>query len=104
MPDGSAHGLLADHRRELVPDELFADLFGSSRGRPRVPADQVATVMVLQVAGDRNPASNVLYTDRQLMEPIGTVRQADPGMSPRLDRRPRYCAGRRCRPPAMIEP
>jgi hypothetical protein len=88
VPDGSVHGLLADHRRELVPDELFADLFGSDRGRPWVPADQVATVMVLQVAGDRNPASNVLYTDRQLMEPIGTVRQADPGMSPRLDRRP----------------
>jgi IS5 family transposase len=48
VPDGSVHGFLADHRRELFPDELFADLFGSGRGRPSVPADQVATVMVLQ--------------------------------------------------------
>ena len=39
---------LADHRRELFPDELFADLFPSGRGRPSVPADVVATVMVLQ--------------------------------------------------------
>ena len=51
VPDGSVHGFLADHRRELFPDELFADLFGSGRGRPWVPADQVATVMVLQAGG-----------------------------------------------------
>jgi IS5 family transposase len=48
VPDGSVHGFLADHRRELFPDELFADLFPSGRGRPSVPADVVATVMVLQ--------------------------------------------------------
>ena len=34
--------------RYLFPDELFADLFPSDRGRPSVPADVVATVMVLQ--------------------------------------------------------
>lgn len=45
---GSVHGFLAEHRRRLFPDELFADLFGSGRGRPSVPADVVATVMVLQ--------------------------------------------------------
>ena len=32
----------------LFPDELFADLFPSGRGRPSVPADVIATVMVLQ--------------------------------------------------------
>jgi IS5 family transposase len=42
------HGFLGEHRGELFPDELFADLFGSGRGRPSVPADVVATVMVLQ--------------------------------------------------------
>ena len=42
------HALLADHRHRLFPDEMFADLFGSGRGRPSVPADVVATVMVLQ--------------------------------------------------------
>jgi hypothetical protein len=42
------YAFLADHRKDLFPDELFADLFPSGRGRPSVPADQVATVMVLQ--------------------------------------------------------
>jgi len=44
----SVHAFLADHRRDLFPDEMFADLFLSGRGRPSVPADVVATVMVLQ--------------------------------------------------------
>jgi IS5 family transposase len=48
VPDGSVHAFLADHRRALFPDRLFADLFPSGRGRPSVPADVVATVMVLQ--------------------------------------------------------
>jgi IS5 family transposase len=48
VPDGSVHAFLADHRRVLFPDEMFVDLFGSGRGRPSVPADVVATVMVLQ--------------------------------------------------------
>jgi IS5 family transposase len=48
VPEGSVHALLADHRHRLFPDEMFADLFGSGRGRPSVPADVVATVMVLQ--------------------------------------------------------
>jgi hypothetical protein len=45
---GSVYAFLADHRKDLFPDELFADLFASGRGRPSVPADRVATVMVLQ--------------------------------------------------------
>ncbi|HEX2299549.1 MAG TPA: IS1182 family transposase [Pseudonocardiaceae bacterium] len=48
VPEGSVHAFLADHRRRLFPDELFADLFPSGRGRPSVPADVVASVMVLQ--------------------------------------------------------
>ena len=42
------YALLAEHRRRLFPVELFADLFASGRGRPSVPADVIATVMVLQ--------------------------------------------------------
>ena len=45
---GSVPAFLAEHRRDLFPDELFADLFGSGRGRPSVPAEVIATVMVLQ--------------------------------------------------------
>jgi IS5 family transposase len=48
VPAGSVHAFLAEHRRRLFPDELFADLFPSGRGRPSVPADVIATVMVLQ--------------------------------------------------------
>lgn len=45
---GSVAEFLADHRQRLFPDELFVDLFPSGRGRPSVPADVIATVMVLQ--------------------------------------------------------
>jgi Transposase DDE domain/Transposase domain (DUF772) len=44
----SVHAFLAEHRKRLFPDGLFEDLFGSGRGRPSVPADVIATVMVLQ--------------------------------------------------------
>ena len=48
VPEGSVEAFLADHRRDLFPDELFEDLFPSGRGRPSIPADVIATVMVLQ--------------------------------------------------------
>jgi IS5 family transposase len=48
VPAGSVYALLAEHRRRLFPDEMFADLFSSGRGRPSIPADQIATVLVLQ--------------------------------------------------------
>lgn len=48
VAEGSVHAFLARHRKELFPDELFEDLFPSGRGRPSVPADVVASVMVLQ--------------------------------------------------------
>ena len=48
VPAGTVHRFLAEHRQRLFPDELFADLFPSGRGRPSVPADVIATVLVLQ--------------------------------------------------------
>ena len=42
------HAFLAEHRLRLFPDEMFVDLFPTKRGRPSVPADVIATVMVLQ--------------------------------------------------------
>jgi IS5 family transposase len=50
----SVHWFLATHRQRLFPDELFADLFPSGRGRPSVPADVVATVLVLQALEGRS--------------------------------------------------
>ena len=48
VPEGSVPAFLASHRKELFPDDLFEDLFPSERGRPSVPADVIASVMVLQ--------------------------------------------------------
>ena len=65
VPAGSVHAFLAEHRHRLFPDELFADLFPSGRGRPSVPADVIATVMVLQALeglSDRD-AIDALRTD-----------------------------------------
>lgn len=48
LGEGSVHAFLAEHRAVVFPDSLFEDLFPTNRGRPSVPADVVATVMVLQ--------------------------------------------------------
>lgn len=48
VADGTVESFLADHRHQLFPDEMFADLFPSGRGRPSIPADVIATAMVLQ--------------------------------------------------------
>ena len=48
VPEGSVYAFLAEHRSRLFPDELFADLFPTRRGRPSVPAGVIATTMVLQ--------------------------------------------------------
>ena len=64
VPEGSVYGFLANHRKDVFPDELFADLFPSGRGRLSVPADQVATVMVLQALeglSDREAAQQLAY-------------------------------------------
>ena len=64
LSPGSVFAFLAEHRRELFPDELFADLFKSGRGRPSVPADVVATVLVLQALhglSDREAAEAVTF-------------------------------------------
>ena len=52
VPEGSVEAFLADHRHDLFPDEMFEDLFPSGRGRPSIPADVVASVMVLQALED----------------------------------------------------
>jgi hypothetical protein len=66
---GSVYAFLADYRKDLFPDELFADLFPSGRGRPSVPPDQVATVMVLQAVeglSDREAAGRAASAEHRL--------------------------------------
>ena len=48
LKPGSVFGFLSAHRRELFPDEMFADLFPTGRGRPSVPAEVMASVITLQ--------------------------------------------------------
>jgi hypothetical protein len=48
LPSSSVFAFLAEHRRELFLDAAFADLFPSPLGRPSVPAEVVASVLVLQ--------------------------------------------------------
>ena len=48
VPADSVYAFLAEHRHQLFPDDAFADLFPSGRGRPSQPADVIASVLVLQ--------------------------------------------------------
>ena len=64
---GSVFALLRDHRRVLFPEVLFADLFPSGRGRPSIPVDIAASVLVLQALfglSDRE-AMRAVRTDLQ---------------------------------------
>ncbi|MGB8649284.1 MAG: IS1182 family transposase [Mycobacteriales bacterium] len=64
---GSVFALLRDHRRVLFPVSMFADLFPSGRGRPSIPVDIAASILVLQALfglSDRE-AMRAIRTDLQ---------------------------------------
>lgn len=48
LKSDSVFAFLAAHRSRLFPEEMFADLFPSQRGRPSVPAEVMASVITLQ--------------------------------------------------------
>lgn len=48
LKSDSVFAFLAAHRSELFPEEMFADLFPSGRGRPSLPAEVMASVITLQ--------------------------------------------------------
>lgn len=61
---GSVFAFLAAHRGEVFPDDTFQDLFGSGRGRPSIPGEVIASVMVLQTLhnlSDRETVEAVTY-------------------------------------------
>jgi hypothetical protein len=83
VPEGSVYAFLAEHRHRLFPDDMFADLFPSGRGRPSQPADLVATVLVLQSLeglSDRD-ALQALATDLRWKVAAGLA-ITDPGFHP----------------------
>ncbi len=62
VPAGSVYAFLAENRGEVFPDGLFADLFASGRGRPSVPGEVIASVLVLQTLQD--------YSDAEAMQAL----------------------------------
>lgn len=83
VAEGSVYAFLAGHRRRLFPDVMFGDLFPSQRGRPSVPADVIATAMVLQSLeglSDRD-AVEAFRTDLRWKVACG-VSLADEGFHP----------------------
>jgi hypothetical protein len=73
LPAGSVYAFLAEHRRELFPDEMFADLFPSHLGRPSVPGEVVAGVLVLQALEHRSDreAAEALTFDLRWKTAVG---------------------------------
>ena len=64
LPPGSVFALLAARRGVLFPAEMFADLFASGKGRPSLPAESAAAVIVLQSLlglSDREAAEAVRF-------------------------------------------
>jgi IS5 family transposase len=63
VPAGSMFAFLAAHRAEVFPDAGYADLFAApGRGRPSIPATQMAAVLVLQALHD--------FSDRETAEAV----------------------------------
>ena len=62
LQPGSVFAFLAEHRDRLFPAELFADLFPSGRGRPSIPGEVIASVLVLQALHG--------YSDREAVEAL----------------------------------
>jgi Transposase DDE domain/Transposase domain (DUF772) len=56
VPAGSMFAFLAEHRRRVFPDEMFADLFPSGMGRASLPGSVAASVLTLQTLLDLSDA------------------------------------------------
>ncbi|WP_433565655.1 IS1182 family transposase [Nocardia sp. CA-151230] len=59
VPAGSVFAFLAEHRREVFPAAMFEDLFPSRTGRPSLPGEVAASVMVLQALHDLSDRETV---------------------------------------------
>ena len=83
LPTGGVFAFLAGHRHDLLPDEMFTDLFAPGRGRPSVPVEVVASVIVLQTLhglSDRE-AVEALTFDLRWKAACGLA-VTDPGFHP----------------------
>jgi hypothetical protein len=56
VPAGSMFAFLAEHRGRLFPDQAFADLFPSGKGRRSLPGSVAASILTLQTLLDLSDA------------------------------------------------
>jgi hypothetical protein len=56
VPEGSMFAFLAQHRGRVFPDEAFADLFPSTKGRRSMPGAVAASILTLQTLLDLSDA------------------------------------------------
>jgi hypothetical protein len=56
VPAGSMFAFLAEHRGRVFPDEMFADLFPSGKGRRSMPGSVAASILTLQTLLDYSDA------------------------------------------------
>jgi hypothetical protein len=83
LPDGSVYAFLADHRHELVPAELFADLTRQGGGHPSVPCEVIGTVMVLQALEGLSDRETVSALQRDIAWKVACeLRLDDEGFHP----------------------
>jgi hypothetical protein len=56
VPEGGMFAFLAEHRGRVFPDDLFADLFPSGKGRRSIPGSVAASILTLQTLHDLSDA------------------------------------------------
>ena len=83
IPDRSVYAFLADHRHQLFPPEAFADLTRQGPGHPSVPAEVVASVMVLQALEGLSDREAISALRRDIAWKVaGGLRLDDEGFHP----------------------
>ncbi|HEY3023234.1 MAG TPA: transposase, partial [Actinomycetota bacterium] len=70
---------LATHRGQVFPDEEFADLFPSGRGRPSLPAPVAAAILALQSLYDLSDAETAEAARCDLRWKVATGMALDDG-------------------------
>ncbi|MBO3753230.1 IS1182 family transposase, partial [Streptosporangiaceae bacterium NEAU-GS5] len=61
IPAGSVFAFLAEHREDLFPARMFADMYPSANGRPSMPPQVLAAVVVLQTLHGLSDADTVQH-------------------------------------------
>jgi hypothetical protein len=79
VPKGSMFWFLATHRGQVFPDQEFADLFPSGRGRPSLPAPVAAAILTLQTLHDLSDAETAEAARCDLRWKVATGMALDDG-------------------------